>query len=701
MKTKIVNILDSFFIFLIFLFVIIAPLFNGIYREIHINYFILILFIMNVIGIFRTFLSKLKINKIYILLILFSFSFLIPYFCNTSIFNDSTIKSFLLTILIVLLSFNTINVFEQRQNKFIKFIIVSTTICSIISMVSIFFPTFFNSLQIYNRYGDFYKTSVDRLYGTLLYPNVLALYNLIGIVLSMKFMDKKIYKFVIYINLLCLFLTISKSIILFLLVILLIFRKNYKFLIALFLPLLFNIGLYRNMYMINNLIIFVLATILLFILTLIINNIVEKHEKKYTIIILSVLIFSLLIGGVSLTVERKNEEIVVADLMGLKNNTNYTLEIETEGDNNGIIFLKKYFIFNNELNYILERSSIVDDKISINFYTDNNFEFYNITLNNYSGKNKIKSIELKSDNITKEIPVNYFIFPYNYVTMFSQVKYDVTSLEGRSSIYKDSIRLIKENLFTGKGNNAFKQFTIENNKAHKAIEEHSYLLRMGVENGIFSMIIWLIIIFCLVINCLRSYKDENYLYFSIVVVLIILSSLYDFTLSYGLFLYLLFTFATFLKPVTRKDILCICSAGGHLTSMNNIKPIYSKYDSILITEKNEISKKIENCEYVLYCSKYYLLHYLLVLPINIILNIYYFVKYNPKIIISTGAHTGVFMCYIGKLFKKKIIFIEVFDRYKTLTLSGKMIYFIADKFIVQHKELITKYPKSIYIGGMY
>ena len=104
---------------------------------------------------------------------------------------------------------------------------------------------------------------------------------------------------------------------------------------------------------------------------------------------------------------------------------------------------------------------------------------------------------------------------------------------------------------------------------------------------------------------------------------------------------------------------------------------------------------------MIYSSKYYLLHYLLVLPINLALNLYYFIKYNPKVILTTGAHTGVFMSYLGKIFKRKIIFVEVFDRYKTLTLSGKIVYPICDVFIVQHKELLNKYPKSNYIGGMF
>ena len=701
MKEKILKIIDILFIFCLLIFLILIPLFNGIYREIYIDAFIIVLLIINVLGIVRAFLKLENISKIFYIILIFCLTFLIPYIFKSAIYINYTLKSFFITFLLVLLSFNTINIFYKRQDKFIKFVIISSFICSIISIISIYDFNLFRSIEIYNQYGDFYKTSVDRLYGTLMYPNVLALYNIIGIILCFKFIDKKIYKFVLYISLLCLFLTISKSMIILFFIILVFFKKNYKFLISLILPLLLNVGLYRNMYIFNNLILFIIITIILYIFVLIINKIINKNFKKYLIFLSAIIIISLMIGNIPLVIRRTNEEIIIADMMKIEKNTNYTLQIDSDGDKQATIYVKKYFLLNNELNFVIEKAAPISKNVIIKFKTDDDFEFYSIVVKNYSGKSVINSVKLINDGNIKNIPVNYFLFPYNYVTMFSQLKYDISSLEGRSSIYFDCIKLMKKNIFTGKGFNSFKQYSLDNKKAHNSIEEHSYILRIGVENGILSLAVWIIIIISLIVNCLRSYKCDNYLYFSIISILIIISSLYDFTLSYGLFLYLLITFSLFLKKQKNKDILCICSSGGHLTAMKNLETVYSNFNYILITEKNKIYKKSENTEYVFYCSKHYLLHYLLVLPLNAILNFYYFIKYNPRLIITTGSHTGVLMCFIGKFFRKKVIFVEVFDRYKTLTLSGRLVYPIADKFIVQHKELMKKYPKSIYIGGMY
>lgn len=148
----------------------------------------------------------------------------------------------------------------------------------------------------------------------------------------------------------------------------------------------------------------------------------------------------------------------------------------------------------------------------------------------------------------------------------------------------------------------------------------------------------------------------------------------------------------------------ICSAGGHLTEMLKIDSLFKKYDYILVTEKNSISLNLKNkynIDYLMYGSRYYPFKYFFVFIFNFFKSIYLFFKYNPDLVYTTGAHTCVVMCYLAKMFKKKIIFVEVFDRIYTPTLSGRMVKGIADIFVVQHEELLEKYKNAIYIGGVY
>ena len=59
------------------------------------------------------------------------------------------------------------------------------------------------------------------------------------------------------------------------------------------------------------------------------------------------------------------------------------------------------------------------------------------------------------------------------------------------------------------------------------------------------------------------------------------------------------------------------------------------------------------------------------------------------------------MCYIGKLFGSKIIFIETFANRNSKTLSGRLVYPIANLFIVQWENMLKLYPKAILGGWIY
>ena len=76
-------------------------------------------------------------------------------------------------------------------------------------------------------------------------------------------------------------------------------------------------------------------------------------------------------------------------------------------------------------------------------------------------------------------------------------------------------------------------------------------------------------------------------------------------------------------------------------------------------------------------------------------------KEKPDVIISSGAAVAVPFFYLGKLMGKKLIYIEVFDRIDKPTVTGKMVYPITDRFIVQWEEMKKVYPKAINLGSIF
>ena len=173
-----------------------------------------------------------------------------------------------------------------------------------------------------------------------------------------------------------------------------------------------------------------------------------------------------------------------------------------------------------------------------------------------------------------------------------------------------------------------------------------------------------------------------------------------------------------------KKIIYISSMGGHLKELLALKKSMKHFKSYIVTEKTdatsflkdlqkiENNKSANNCNndndiffeevyYLPYGTKKNIFKYFIIFLMMIFKSIYILLKIRPKAIVTTGTHTAVPICYIGKIFGVKIVYIETFANITTKTLAGKIIYPIADKFIVQWESMKKLYPKSEYFGGVF
>lgn len=154
----------------------------------------------------------------------------------------------------------------------------------------------------------------------------------------------------------------------------------------------------------------------------------------------------------------------------------------------------------------------------------------------------------------------------------------------------------------------------------------------------------------------------------------------------------------------KKRVIFISSVGGHLTQLLELKKIFKDYEYLLVTEKTDVTKDMQekyNIKFLIYGSREYLFSYVFKFIFNILKSLYICIKFNPNVIVTTGAHTAVPMCYIGRLFGKKVIFIESYAKRTSPTLSGRLVYKVATTFIVQWETMLKFYPKAKYFGGIY
>ena len=158
---------------------------------------------------------------------------------------------------------------------------------------------------------------------------------------------------------------------------------------------------------------------------------------------------------------------------------------------------------------------------------------------------------------------------------------------------------------------------------------------------------------------------------------------------------------------SRKRIMFISSTGGHLNEMLMLKSMFNKYNYSLITENTESNKNLKNkygrkrVGMMIFGTRKHMFTYVFKIIMNSFRSLYYYIKFRPQYIISTGAHTAGPMCLLGHILGSKIIFIETFANSETKTITGSLVYKFADLFIVQWESMLDNYPDATFGGWIY
>jgi len=145
--------------------------------------------------------------------------------------------------------------------------------------------------------------------------------------------------------------------------------------------------------------------------------------------------------------------------------------------------------------------------------------------------------------------------------------------------------------------------------------------------------------------------------------------------------------------------ICLAfSPGGHFTEMRKIMDAFKGHDIIYVTIKLKTTENLPRVYFVtdtFSTTRIFMLFKMIVITIQ---SLKIILKEKPKVIISSGADVTIPICYLGKLFGKKILYIESLCRINDISPSGKIIYPIADIFLVQWEKLTKKYSKAKYWG---
>lgn len=147
-------------------------------------------------------------------------------------------------------------------------------------------------------------------------------------------------------------------------------------------------------------------------------------------------------------------------------------------------------------------------------------------------------------------------------------------------------------------------------------------------------------------------------------------------------------------------IAMVGSSGGHLTHLFLLRDFWKNYDRFWVTFDKPDANSLLKGEKMYACAYPTNRNFRNTIR-NTILAFKVLLKEKPDIIISSGAAVAVPFFWVGKMLGAKTVYIEIFDRIDRATLTGRLVYPVTDRFIVQWDELKKVYPKAINLGGIF
>lgn len=153
--------------------------------------------------------------------------------------------------------------------------------------------------------------------------------------------------------------------------------------------------------------------------------------------------------------------------------------------------------------------------------------------------------------------------------------------------------------------------------------------------------------------------------------------------------------------------MLISGGGGHNAQMSRLMEQLNAeghpYTYIAFTEKGATPIGVSACfEVPPVRDKHSRLRTIILIPhffINYFKAVFLcLIRYNVKGVISTGPGICIIFSIICRMLGKPVVFIETWSRFKTKSLTGRIMYYVANVFYIQNSSLIRIYPKAIYSG---
>ncbi len=146
-------------------------------------------------------------------------------------------------------------------------------------------------------------------------------------------------------------------------------------------------------------------------------------------------------------------------------------------------------------------------------------------------------------------------------------------------------------------------------------------------------------------------------------------------------------------------VLLVGSSGGHLAQLHALRPWWGSLERTWVTFDGPDARSLLVGEKVTWAYAPTTRN-----ALNLLRNLWLawrvIRRVRPSLVVSTGAGVAFPFFLVARIRGVRTVYVEVFDRVETPTLTGRLCYPLSDRFLVQWEEQVRLYPKGRVIGPL-
>jgi len=148
---------------------------------------------------------------------------------------------------------------------------------------------------------------------------------------------------------------------------------------------------------------------------------------------------------------------------------------------------------------------------------------------------------------------------------------------------------------------------------------------------------------------------------------------------------------------TTHRVLLVCSSGGHLAQLHRLQPWWQDHERAWVTFRKPDAESVLAGERV-----WWAFHPTTRNVVNLVRNAWLAVRVmrreRPDVVVSNGAGVALPFFVLARLLRRRTVYVEVYDRIDSATLTGRLCRPFTDLFCVQWPEQQRFYRDSVVVG---